>query len=121
MLLQLKGVEKMVRDHGMRGSAASSGGSLMGALWGHREADITSAEYSKARAALSGLSKRWEQLASAATQEDVPRQRQRGALTKKDRDTLDLLRGQVGSCWMHRYVVSGALPQLFLAGLYMLG
>jgi hypothetical protein len=95
--MQLHGVEKLMQDQGPRGSTASSSGGIMAALWGHREADITPAEYRKAREALSGLRYRWEQLASAATREAAPRQRQRVALTKQDQEVQELLRVQVGT------------------------
>lgn len=68
----------------------------MASLCGHRDADITSAEYKKARAALTGLRIRWQQLASNATREAAPRQTQRlNMTTQKFRDDQELLRLQV--------------------------
>lgn len=95
LLPQLHGVEKLIDNQGPRSTSVSNGG-LMAALCGHRDADITPAEYKKAREALTGLRNRWQQLASNATREAAPRHTQRlNMTTQKFRDDQELLRLQV--------------------------
>jgi hypothetical protein len=101
--LQLHGVEKLVDRQGLssRPASNSNGGGFMSMLCGRREADITPAEYRRAREALTGLRNRWQQLASDATREAAPRQTQRFHMTsRKFRDDQDVLRLQVcTSAW----------------------
>jgi hypothetical protein len=96
--LQLHGVEKLVDRQGLsaRPANSSNGGGFMSMLCGRREADITPAEYRRAREALTGLRNRWQQLASDATREAAHRQTQRFHMTsRKFRDDQDVLWLQV--------------------------
>lgn len=80
-LLQLHGVEKLVDTQGASSHPSSAGG-FLSMLCGQREADITPAEYRRAREALTGLRNRWQQLASDASREAAPpRQTQRFQVT----------------------------------------
>lgn len=100
LCLQLVGVEKLVDSTGPRSSSSggSSGSAFMATLCGTRDADITPAEYKKAREALTGLRARWQQLASNASREAAPSQAQRLNMTpvsQKWKDDQELLRLQV--------------------------
>jgi hypothetical protein len=99
--LQLVGVEKLIDSTGPRSSSSggsSGASSFMATLCGTRDADITPAEYKKAREALTGLRARWQQLASNASRDAAPRQAQRlnmAPVSQKWKDDQELLRLQV--------------------------